>query len=801
MTPEEYSRVQDLFHIVADLDGDARLRYFDEHHIDPSLRAEVESLLAEDAAHNVLDHDLPSHLAAASSAPRQLGPYRIERLLGEGGMGVVYLAQRDDIAAVAAIKILRDAWLSPARRERFLLEQRTLAQLNHAAIARLYDADTLADGTPWFAMEYVDGVPLNEYCASRQLSVEAKLQLMAKVVEAVRHAHQHAVIHRDLKPSNILVTSEGEVKLLDFGIAKQLDAATDQTQTALRLMTPAYASPEQLRGEPVGVFSDVYSLGIILRELLPGPLPADLEVLIATALQPEIPQRYQSADALLRDIHHYLDGQPLDARPPSFTYRAAKFIRRRRRAVIAATLALIALITLTTFYTYRLSQARNEALAEAARASRIRSFLVNLFEGGDMLAGPAADLRVLTLLDRGVTEARSLKNDPATQAELYRTLGDVYQKLGRLDQASELLAGAIAVRRDVDTLSAVAKLRSDQARHEEATTLARESLELARHTYPPTHRSVGQAAITLGSVLEESGEYPAAIPVLEEAITILSQPGQPTVELATALVHRANIDFYTGKFPESRQRNQRALEMFRQIHGPTHPVIAEVLINLGAIEQDTGNYAQAESFHRQALAIVEPYFGADHPKTASTLTLIGRALVLQKRLDDAAGLLVRALAIRERVYGPNHPQVASTVNELGNNALARERLDEAEKYFSRMISIYETAYSGKHYLIGIAKSNLASVYMRREQWQRAEPLFRESLVMYKQTLPPGHINEGIGRIKLGRILLRQKRYADAKAELELGSSILNKQTNPNVSWLNNARKDLAELAALDKSQR
>ncbi len=797
MDSGQYALIQELFHAVADLPQADRAAYLDQHCPSTETREEVEALLAEDArTQPALDQGLAAHLdAGAAPMPRQLGPYRLERLLGEGGMGVVYLGVRDDLASHAAIKILRDAWLSPARRERFLFEQRTLAQLNHAWIAKLYDADTLPDGTPWFAMEYVEGVPLTEYCTRKSLTQEQRLNLFRQVCGAVQHAHQHAVIHRDLKPSNILVNNEGVVKLLDFGIAKQLDATADQTLTALRLMTPAYAAPEQLRGEPVGVYTDVYSLGVILRELLPGKLPADLEVLCQTALQPETKRRYSSVDALMRDINHYLAGEPLDARPDQFTYRAGKFIRRNQGAVVAATLAVVVLAGLSAFYTVRLSQARNEALAEAARSGRIRLFLVNLFDGGDMAAGPSNDLRVATLLDRGVAEAQSLQRDPETQAELFRTLGNVYQKLGRLNDADRLLNGALTHRRDVDNLTSLALLRSEQAKHDEAERLARESLRAAQANHPPGHLNIGKAQMTLGHVLEESGAYAKAAPVLKEAIAILSAPGQPPSELATALVYLGNVHFYTGEYAESEKLNRRALEMFRQIHGPAHPFIAEVLINLGAIQQDTGHYREAEGFHRQALTIMEAFYGPEHPKAASTLTLIGRALVSQKRLDDAAGLLTRALAIRTRVYGPNHPQVASTVNELGNNAIARGQLDEAEKHFGRMIAIYESVYAGKHYLIGIAKSNLASVFMRRQQWARAEPLFRDSLALYARTLPAGHVNEGIGRIKLGRTLLRQKKYAEAETETKRGQEIVARQSEPSVSWLESAKQDLAEIAA------
>src|SRR3984957_10465327 len=244
-------------------------------------------MLDQDASgHSLLDRNIVdiaqetlANSVSASLILKEIGPYRILRLLGEGGMGVVYLAERSDLGTQVAVKVLRDAWLSPARRERFGTEQRTLAQLNHPSIARLYDADVLDDGTPWFVMEYVDGVPLTHYCRELDCSVKERLQLFRSVCEAVQHAHSHAVIHCDLKPSNILVKKDGSVRLLDFGIAKQLeslDLPADQTLTGLRMMTPAYASPEQVRGDRVGISTDVYSLGVILYELLTSQLPFDL---------------------------------------------------------------------------------------------------------------------------------------------------------------------------------------------------------------------------------------------------------------------------------------------------------------------------------------------------------------------------------------------------------------------------------------------------------------------------------------------------------------------------------------------
>jgi serine/threonine-protein kinase len=284
MDSARWERIQALFHDAVDLPADAREPFLQSACGDDlDLLAEVRASIEEDQrGASLLDRGVEYTatrvLQNESHTLQQIGPYRILRVLGEGGMGVVFLAERTDLGSQAAIKILRDAWLSPARRQRFATEQRTLAGLNHPSIARLYDAGALSDGTPWIVMEYVPGVPLAEYVRARALALIERLRLFRAVCDAVQYAHRHLVIHRDLKPSNILVTTDGHVKLVDFGISKQIgDAATgiDLTRTGARLMTPAYAAPEQIRGGQIGLYTDVYSLGVILYELVTGRLPFD----------------------------------------------------------------------------------------------------------------------------------------------------------------------------------------------------------------------------------------------------------------------------------------------------------------------------------------------------------------------------------------------------------------------------------------------------------------------------------------------------------------------------------------------
>ncbi len=856
MDPGRWDRVQALFHRATDLQAAERRRFLEsECGPDAGLVEEVLALLAEDArGGSLLDRDV-AHLArgvlegaAQPSIPtEEFGPYRIVRVLGQGGMGVVYLARRDDLGSLAAIKILRDAWLSPTRRDRFASEQRTLAQLNHPAIAPLYDADILPDGTPWFVMEYVDGAPLTEYCRRRASSIPGRLRLFRSVCEAVQHAHRHAIIHRDLKPSNILVKADGTIKLLDFGIAKQLeslDLPADQTQTGLRLLTPAYAAPEQFRAGRVGTHTDIYSLGVILYELLAGRLPfdlshrtpaeaemvvaeqepekpsvaarntdaselarsvgatswADLDVLCLKAMHKDPQRRYRTVEALIRDIDHFLAGEPLEARPDTLRYRVGKFVRRNRAPVSAAALVFAVVVGLVVFYTVRLTRARNAALAEAARAQNIQRFTMSLFEGGDREVGPADSLHVVTLIDRGLQEAKSLDGEPAVQAELYETLGSIYEKLGNLARADTLLRSALDRRRTLfspgspevtGNLVALGMLRVSQAKFEEAERLMREALDNGKRRLPPGHPAVAQATFGLGLVLQERGDYDHAIQVSQDAVRLYSTPEEaPTHELAASLGQLADDHFYAGHYQISDSINQRVLAMNRQLYGERHPRVADVLINLGASQFDRGHYDVAERYDRQALSILESFYGDNRAQTADGLTQLGRALVFEKKFDEAIVVLGKALAIRERIFGPMHPTVASTVNELGNTAVAQGNLDAAEGYFRRMVDIYKTAYGAKHYLNGIALSNLASVFVERKQYPRAEQLYREVLKLYAELLPADHLNTGIAHIKLGRALLRQNRYAEAAAESLAGYVIVSKQASPTVSFLRAARRDL-----------
>ncbi len=861
MDSTHWQRIQMLFHQAADLPA------ADQHAFlktscagDDPLIAEVLAMLKADGeggslldrdlaniAHQMLDRPNPSAIGS-----KEFGPYIIKEVLGEGGMGVVYLAERKDLGSKVAIKILRDAWLSPARRERFASEQRTLAQLNHPSIARLYDADTLNDGTPWFVMEYVEGLPLTEYCQKYNCSIERRLHLFRQVCEAAQYAHSHAVIHRDLKPSNIFVKSDGSVRLLDFGIAKQiesLDSPVDQTRTVLRLMTPAYASPEQIRGDSIGVHTDVYSLGVILYELLTDRLPfdlsnltpneaasiiaehepgkpslaakghsgeisktewADLDVLCLTAMHKDIHRRYRSIEALARDIDHYLKGEPLEARPDSLGYRVEKFVTRNWRAVSAVAVVLLLITGLSGIFTWRLANARNAALAEAARTLRIQQFMINVFQGGDEVAGPAADLKVVDMIDGGVRQAQALSSDPKVQSDLLYNFAVIYQKLGKLDKAESLFQSNLKQRKKLygsdspevaESLVGLGELRSDQARLDEAEQLARQGLEMASRHLAPNHPGVVKATLALGQIMGERGSYDQAIQLLEGAVQVQSASGVATADLAASLSALADANYNAGHYDVCVPLYHRVLEMHREIYGPRHPLVAGDLGSLAAVQVDLGYYSEAEKFDRQSLEITESYYGKDNPRTANDLTSLGRALQYQKKYDEAVAVLQRALVIQEHVYGSMHSLVADTLNELGNIASMREQLDEAEAKFRRVVDIYRSVYGDNHYMVAIALSNVASIRMDKKDYVHAEQLYRDVVRRFTETLSADNVNTGIARVKLGRTLMKERHFQEAVVESLAGYNTLIKQTNPQTSFLHAARKDLvADYEALKRPE-
>jgi non-specific serine/threonine protein kinase/serine/threonine-protein kinase len=474
ITPERWQQVKHLLADAIELDTGPRQRFLDSACADDTdLRAEIDLLLAhrvdtgsDEMEQCVADASLLRLDAEGAQAGSRIGPYRILREIGRGGMGAVYLAERDDehYRQQVAIKLIKPGLGGEPIQRRFRNEMQILAELNHANIARLFDGGETADGLPYLVMEFVAGSPINQYCEDKQLSIEQRLNLFCTVCAAVQYAHQHLVIHRDIKPGNILVTSDGVPKLVDFGIAKLLDdhanAAPELTATAMPFMTPHYASPEQLRGESVTTATDVYSLGVVLYELLSGRLPyrfksriphemakticeddperprkrlnADLDNIVLMAMRKEPQRRYATAEQFAEDIQRHLSGLPVRARHDTFTYRAGKFIRRQKVAVSAAALVLITLLVGIVATTWQARVARAERARSERRFNEVRQLANSIvFEVHDAVVNlPGSTPARSLIVQRGLKYLDSLAKDAAGDRGLQRELAAAYEKLG-----------------------------------------------------------------------------------------------------------------------------------------------------------------------------------------------------------------------------------------------------------------------------------------------------------------------------------------------------------------------------------
>src|SRR5262245_36262074 len=571
MNSERWRRIEDIFRTAVDRPAAERDDYLTRVcDGDEDLRREVLSLIERDTDEDFIQAPIANIARSFTAKPSNdlteelIGPYRVTRLIGRGGMGAVYEAERDDdqFRQQVAIKIIKRGMDTDFVRDRFLRERRILASLDHPHIARLFDGGATPDGMPYFVMEFVAGEPITAYCRRHQLSVNGKLKLFRKVCSAVQHAHQRLVVHRDLKPSNILITEDGEPKLLDFGIAKLLSPDGSQTQTrtetALRLMTPEYASPEQARGQAVATTTDVYSLGVVLYELLTERRPhefktyspaeierafcdteieepskvagrmtgagaraarllaGDLDNVVLMAMRKEPERRYQSVEQLSEDIRRYLAGMPVVARKDTFCYRAGKFVRRHKAGVAILAL-LIVLAVAVTVQAARIARERDRANQEAATAQAVTESLVAMFEVADPGQARGNVITARELLDQGAEKVvRELKNQPAVQAKLLDTIGQLYQSIGLYDREQPLLEEALKLRRqslgdestDVATrlnhLGEVARVKDDYAKSE---SFFREALAMRLKLLGRERPEVAESMNNRGRVLVDRGKF------------------------------------------------------------------------------------------------------------------------------------------------------------------------------------------------------------------------------------------------------------------------------------------------------
>ncbi len=836
MDTQRWQRLATIFDEVIEATDDARAALLDRLCAgDMEVRREVEALIIADAAANRFDRDVDAarNLVAAdwacsddsesTHAGERIGPWRVLHEVGRGGMGVVLLAERADgqFEKRAALKLIKRGMDSDAVLARFLRERQILAHLEHPHIARLLDGGLAADGRPYFAMEHVDGQPLLRYCTVRSIKLEDRISLFLDICAAVQFAHGRLIVHRDLKPSNVLVTAGGSVKLLDFGIAKLLgDDTGGNTQTGDlrdRPLTPAYAAPEQLCGEPVTTAADIYALGAILFELLTGqrardlsesptpedicklleitspplpskctaidaPVPArrlrgDLDTIVLTALKREPERRYPTVDALAADLRRYLDGQPIAARRDSALYRTSKFVQRHRLGVALASLALLGLLATTAFALWEAARARTQA----RQAETVTAFLIDTFRVADPKSAPGGvKLSAIDVLDAGARRLDAqLSDEPELGSRFAAVLGAIYLELGQDDRAIALLERSLELQHTTADDSTKADIFAQLARaqYEKGDyTAAEKNVDLALTTHRA--RTGASSAIVAsdlalqGEIARRQGDFKKAEPLLQQALA-MSQASlkAPHAKIAANLNELAVLYSDMHRLDEGAALTEQALTMFRALYGENHLDVAENLINLGSFRMQSGNVAEALPPLQQAIAIYRRLLPADHPLLATALVNDARALDRLARYREAEPLYLQALAMQRRVLGEQHPDVAATLNNLAILHLHLDDFVGGADYSRQALAVWVTQGKPEHPFALGSKANLSVALRESGELGESERLIREVLAARRQQLGGKHFLVSFTMDQLGIVLRLAGRPAEAVVQHRLAQAM------------------------------
>jgi serine/threonine-protein kinase len=778
------NRIDEIFSAALDLpDGERESYLAVACKDDTSLRNAVRRLLAaSEAPCHALEpgkaHQGPlwDQLAAELINGRsivtgdRIGVYEIICELGSGGMAVVYQARRADgqYEQEVALKILKEGRNSKDLTLRFQQERQILASLNHPGIARLIDGGVTRDGRPVIVMEQVDGEPIDAYCDRHRLTVEERLQLFVEVVRAVHYAHQNLVVHRDLKPSNILVTGDGQVKLLDFGIAKLLDhearrTAAPATRSSVRVLTPEYASPEQVRGGPITTASDIYQLGLLLYELLCGsrayrlqghtpseiermicdqePIPpsaatgvaknagkngrqpqrisdlrqtrperlrkrlsGDLDTIVLMALRKEPLRRYGTVEQLGQDIERHLAGRPVSARRVTFGYRLCKLIKRHTVAVAGSLSMLLLIAAVIFFYTSRLADERDRAQLEAEKANQVSTYLEGLFQATDSFQSRGEEISTAEMLDQEVQRvATELEDQPDLQVEMKILLANIYCRLGMFDNAGELLEQVVSTR---------SQLAGDQ-QLASASSLTR-----------------------LADIYFNQGRFEEAEPLYQQAIISYEKVlDSEDLRLADARWGLAELYLRWSRYPEAEVLLKQIVTV-RELHlGKDHPAVIESLASLLFVQE---HFFEAEPLYRKALEAKRRMLGSDHVDVALCLRLVGWTAGARGHWDEAERYHREELAILEHSFGPNHYDLGYTLQRLANCAEVRGQLQEASELFERALKIQRATLGPDHPSMAATFHSLARFKAAIGDFSAAEELELRAISIYQEAYGDAH---------------------------------------------------------------
>ena len=786
MDQAQVQRVRALFDALVDLPTSERDDALERDAADdPAIRVEVRALLHIADSQDFLTDDLRTtslDYDDAGMVGEHLGAYKLERVLGTGGMGTVFEATRDDaqFQKRVAIKLVMRSSAADLLVARFRLERQILARLEHRNIATLLDGGLTPDGRPYLVMEYVDGAPITAWCDAKRLNIRERLQLFRQVCAAVQYAHANLIIHRDLKPANVFVTSDGTVKLLDFGIAKLLGGAADEanaiTRAGGRALTPEYASPEQLRGEVLTTASDLYSLGVVLFEVLAGARPhrstasvfideapllstqitdaaastrdegdavrvrrvvrGDVEQIVAKLLRKEPDKRYTSAEAVSDDLQRYLSGLTVRAQADSVSYRLGKFVRRNRAAVIAAAAVVVLLIggVIVT------SRAAKRATLAQDRAERVSGFLQTVLSTVPSSTS-GRDLPISEVIDSAALRLPTeLAAEPEVRAELEGVISNAYQSLGKLDAAESHM---------------------------------RTALQLREQTAGTESRSAIFALDQVGNILMAAGALDRADTVFRQAIARADHMGVRDdtlrAQLLTSLGSLANS---RGVPADALKYHLEALAIRKRMLAPTNEEIGISMGNVAVAYGEQNRWADAEAMHRESIRFFVANGKVPSVRIAEATNSLATALDLQGKVAAADSAYRKVLAMRAQLYGTKHPDYAFTAMNYGMFVLDQGRWDEAATYARATLALRNTSIPESHPAIAASLQTLGRSLDHTGDHDGAERALRESLALRTKFLPKGSWLIGSSEGVLGDHFLLLKNYVEAERYLRHADSLM-----------------------------
>jgi serine/threonine-protein kinase len=859
LDPATWRRVTAYLDEVLDLEGEARQRWLaDLETREPEIARAVRELLVEQDVLNA-EGFLSSAAAPAaqlvaaanvSLAGQTVGAYTIEGLIGRGGMGEVWLAARSDgrFDGKVALKFLDSSIVQSRLADRFTREGRLLGRLAHPNIARLLDAGTTQDNRQFLVLEYIDGERIDRHCELGGPSIRERVRLFLDAVSAVAYAHSQLVIHRDLKPSNVLVTRDGAVKLLDFGIAKLLgeQAESDGSLTQIDevVMTPEFAAPEQILGELPTTATDVYQLGMLLYVLLAGehPLPkassrteriknalegriprasqfatgarskalrGDLDAVLEMALRLDPKERYATAAALREDLARYLKGEPVRARDGSRLYRARKFVARHQWAVAGLSAAFVVAIVFGVTMNRFAQQAQRErdrANNEAAVARRVTNFTAGLFELANPLISGNKDISARELLDAGVRrlQLQLSQQRQDVRAALLESAGNAYRGIGAYPDATKLIEQAVELRRSeaqtepglyAKALLDLALVKREDGDLNRATELAREALGiLERSGREPD--AINQVKVELANLLRRTSEFDEAGALVGQVLATSGTSAEAQATRGYALMLSGRIALAQGRIDEGLETLQEAYREQLQINGPTGEMTLEAQSAMADAWVIKGEPAAAEPLLRALVEEARQIYGDEHAQVGVALNNLGNAISdIPQKYDEAATVYLQAAEIQRRALGPTAAELGTTYNNLGALYISMQRWQEAEAVYSQAVQ-NRRANLGADNPDTISTSNAWAVTMSHlGRDAEAERVLRAGVDGLSKALGPQHWRVGNARRQLATVLRKRGDLTRAQIEADAACEILVKQLGPEHPRSVSAKTLAAEIAA------